>query len=35
MVGALLTVIPPATFYLLVQRHFTTSLSRVTGTRGA
>jgi multiple sugar transport system permease protein len=35
MAGALLTVIPPAIFYLLVQRQFTTSLSRMTGTRGA
>jgi ABC-type glycerol-3-phosphate transport system permease component len=32
MVGALLTVIPPAVFYLLVQRQFTTSLSRLMGT---
>jgi ABC-type glycerol-3-phosphate transport system permease component len=32
MVGALLTVIPPALFYLLVQRQFRTSLSRLMGT---
>lgn len=32
MVGALLTVIPPALFYLLVQRQLTTSLSRLMGT---
>jgi ABC-type glycerol-3-phosphate transport system permease component len=35
MVGALLTVIPPALFYLLVQRQFKTSLSRLIGTSGA
>ena len=35
MVGALLTVIPPVVFYLLVQRHFRTSLSRLTGTLGS
>jgi multiple sugar transport system permease protein len=35
MVGGLLTVIPPALFYFLVQRHFKTTLSRLTGTRGS
>ena len=35
MVGALLTVIPPALFYVLVQRQFRTSLSRLIGTPDA
>jgi len=34
MVGALLTVIPPAIFYVLVRRHFDTALSRLMGTVG-
>jgi ABC-type glycerol-3-phosphate transport system permease component len=34
MVGALLMVIPPALFYVLVQRKLRTSLSRLMGTAG-
>lgn len=34
MVGALLTVIPPALFYILVQRRLRTSLSRLMGASG-
>ncbi len=32
MVGGLMTIIPPALFYVLVQRHLRTSLSRLMGT---
>jgi ABC-type glycerol-3-phosphate transport system permease component len=34
MVGALLTVIPPALFYILARRQFSTAIARMIGTVG-